>query len=347
MAIIRPTKKFIGSEIDLRDAGKYIRPEVRQVTFNKRTNPQGAWLFFLPPYKADAEGNGVWYKAFKIRDNFGEKFKEKYSVGDNDPVAHFERNMKVLFPEEARVVDGTDDKGQSKKIYPLFGRTTTRVVYNVAYVNNLEAGAHVLDLPSFNGASIINSWLGEKDTRGRERPVLNDPDSSIPVFIKLKEGGGAPWQIEPSQSESTNIPDELADSDNLYNLDDIFIRKTPAELIQKLSEMYPRDVFERCMDGYPGFDKVVVDADAAPTSVKATPVAATKPKLNVPSAKLPTTAVAVGNILGAPAEEAVEKEYINDADDEIDMTPTKATKTVSAETAAAFLRRPKPSTTAA
>lgn len=345
MAIIKPSKKFIGSEIDLRDAGKYIRPEVRQVTFNKRSNPQGAWLFFLPPYKVDAEGNGVWYKAFKIRDNFGEKFKEKYIVGDNDPVAHFERNMKVLFPEEARIVDGTDDKGQSKKIYPLFGRTTTRVVYNVAYVNNLEAGAAVLDLPSFNGASIINSWLGEKDTRGRERPVLNDPDSSIPVFIKLKEGGGAPWQIEPSQSEATNIPDELADSDNMYNLDDIFIRKTPAELIQKLSEMYPRDVFERCMDGYPGFDKVVVDSDPTPARASA-PVVTAKPKLNVPSTKLPTTVPAVSNIVSPGAEEAVEKEYI-DADDEIDMTPTvpaKASK-VTAEAAAAFLRRPKPSAT--
>lgn len=341
MAIIKPSKKFIGSEIDLRDAGKYIRPEVRQVTFNKRSNPQGAWLFFLPPYKLDAEGNGVWYKVFKIRDNFGEKYKEKYVVIDNDPVAHFERNMKIFYPEESQPVDTVDEKGQTKKSYPLFGRTTSRVIYNVAYVNNLEAGSHILDLPSFNGASIINSWLGEKDTRGRERPVLNDPDSCIPVFIKLKEGGGAPWQIEPSQSEAASIPDELADSDNLYDLDNVFVRKTSAELIQKLSEMYPRNVFERCMDGYPGYDKVVVTDEPVLTKAKSAAVTS-KPKLNIPSAKLPTVAPAVSNLntpkVNSLIEEEVEKEYIND---EIDMTPS--TPKVSAEEAAAFLRRPKPS----
>lgn len=334
MAIIKPSKKFIGSEIDLRDAGKYILPEVRQVTFNKRNNPNGAWLYFLPPYKVDAEGNGVWYKAFKIRDNFGEKFKEKYFVIENDPVAHFERNMKILFPEESKIIEGTDDNGQKRKIYPLFGRTTTRVVYNVAYVSNMEAGAHVLDLPSFNGASIINSWLGEKDTRGRERPVLNDPDSCIPVFIKLKEGGGAPWQIEPSQSEAANIPDELADSDALYDLDNVYIRKSPGELIEKLRSMYSTEIFERCMDGYPGYDKVVVSD--APVIRKATSaIAPARPSLT-------KSAPAVANITrsNAIAEdvEDIEKEFVDD--DEIDLSPVKPK--VSAEAAASFLKRPKP-----
>ena len=342
MAIIKPSKKFIGSEIDLRDAGKYIKPEVRQVTFNKRTNPQGAWLYFLPPYKVDAEGNGVWYKAFKIRDNFGEKFKEKYAVIDNDPVAHFERNMKILYPEEARVIEGTDDNGQKRKLYPLFGRTTTRVVYNVAYVSNLDAGAHILDLPSYNGASIINSWLAENDTRGRPRPVLNDPDSCIPVFIKLKEGGGAPWQIEPSQGEAANIPDELADSDSMYNLDDVFIRKTPGELIQKLSEMYSSEVFERCMDGYPGYDKVVVSGGPVQSRV---PSATAKPAL---PARPAVTATAVSNIVkraeptvAAVEDEGVEKEVVEDTDDDIPGLAASKPK-VSAASAAEFLRRPKP-----
>ncbi len=335
MAVIKPTKKFIGSEIDLRDAGKYIKPEVRQVTFNKRVNPNGAWLYFLPPYKEDAEGNGVWYRTVKIRDNFGEKFKEKYVTIDNDPVAHFERNLKILFPEEAKIVEGTDDRGQSKKIYPLVGRTTTRVLYNVAYVNQMEAGAHVLDLPSYNGASIINSWLGEKDTRGRERPVLNDPDSCIPVFIKLKDGGGAPWQIEPSQSESTNIPDELADSDNMYNLDDVYVKKSPAELIAKLRDMYSPEIFEACINGYPGFDKVVVTD--GPVANRVSPA---KPKLSVPPAR--TAVTAMNNIAPAEVDLPVDKEYV-DADDEIDMTPTPSAKPkVSAEAAAEFLRRPKP-----
>jgi hypothetical protein len=343
MAIIKPSKKFIGSEIDLRDAGKYIRPEVRQVSFNKKNNPNGAWLYFLPPYKVDAEGNGVWYKTFKIRDNFGDKFKEKYVCIENDPVDHFERNMKIHFSEEAKAIEGTDDNGQKRKVYPLFGRTTTRVVYNVAYVNNLEAGAHVLDLPSFNGASIINSWLGERDTRGRERPVLNDPDSCIPVFIKLKDGGGAPWQIEPSQSEATNIPEALADSENIYNLDDVFIRRTPAELIEKLSKMYSPDVFEKCMSGYPGFDKVVINAEPAPARVAQTS------KISVPSAKLSSTVPAVANLAKprlSVEEEVVETEFIEDDGDEIPGIAVSKPK-VTAEQAAAFLKRPKPRITSA
>jgi hypothetical protein len=330
MAIIQPSKKFIGSEIDLRDAGKYIRSDVRQVVFKKTSNPSGNYLYFLPAYKVDAEGNGVWYKSFRIRDNFGDKIKEKYVVIDNDPVAHFERNLRVLYPEMAKVVDSTDDKGQSRKLYPLSGRTTNRVVYNVAYLNQLEAGAHVLDLPSYNGASIIDNWLKEKDTRGRDRPCLNDPQKCIPVFIKLRLGSGAPWQIEPSQGEANVIPDELADSDNLYDLDNIFVKKTPAELIAKLKEFFSSEVFERCIEGYPGYmSNCDLDAPVAPKKF--------------PSTGRTTVAVPAVNRMAKVAvtqeEPEVEKEFVDD-DDDLDMTPVKPK--VSAEEAAAFLRRPKP-----
>jgi len=329
MAIIKPSKKFVGSEIDLRDAGKYIKPDVKQVAFSKRVNPNGAYLYFLPPYKVDAEGNGVWYKTFRIRDNFGEKFKEKYVVIDNDPVAHFERNLKILYPQLAQITESADEKGQTRKVYPFCGRTTSRVVYNVAYLNNLGAGAHVLDLPAFNGASIIDNWLKEKDTRGRERPILCDPESCIPVFIKLRDGGGAPWQIEPSQGEATVIPSELADSENLNDLDNIFVMKSPAELIAKLREMYSSEIFNACMEGYPGF--------MSNTQSSSPPV--------VQSAKAPArTAAAIANI--AKAEEA-EKEFIDDEDD-IDLSPPVAQvqqPRVSQDDAAAFLRRPKPRVT--
>lgn len=322
MAIIRPSKKFIGSEIDLRDAGKYIKSDVRQVTFSKRNNPNGAYLYFLPPYKADASGDGVWYKKISIRDNFGDKFKEKYLVIDNDPVAHFERNLRALYPDIAATRDGVDEKGQSRKIYPLSGRIATRVVYNVAYLNDLEAGPHVLDLPAYNGASIIDAWLKEKDTRGRDRPLLCDPESCIPVFIKLRDGGGAPWQIEPSQGEAAVIPVELADSDNLYNLDQIFVIKTPEELIAKLREMFTNEVFTNCMEGYPGF--------MANTEISA-------PVKPIRSGIKSTIASAVGNV--KPVTQ-VEKEYV-DADDDIDMSPPLR-PAVDPEAAAAFLRRPTP-----
>ncbi len=335
MPIIKPSKKFIGSEIDLRDAGKYIKPDVRQVAFNKRNNPNGAWLYFLPPYKLDVEGQGAWYRAFKIRDNFGEKFKEKYAVIPNDPVEHFERNLKVLFPDEHRIVEATDDNGQKRKQYPICGRVTTRVIYNVAYVNNLEAGAHILDLPSWNGASIINAWLAEKDTRGKERPVLNDPENCIPVFIKLKDGGGMPWQIEPSQGESATIPNELADSDALYDLDKVFIVKTPGELIAKLQAMYRPDIFEACMAGYPGYDRIVVDSG---------PVAAKRPVSSQQAASKQVAAIA--NIAKVEQEsDPVTTEYVED--DVMDMSPpvapvvSKVAK-VTKEQAAEFINRPKP-----
>ena len=332
MAIIKPSKKFTGSEIDLRDAGKYIRSDVRQVTFSKRNNPNGAYLYFLPPYKADAEGNGVWYRKVQIRDNFGDKFKEKYVCINNDPVSHFERNLRVLYPDLAAIKEGVDERGQSRKIYPLCGRLANRVVYNVAYLNQLELGAHVLDLPAYNGASIIDNWLKEKDTRGRERPLLCDPASCIPVFIKLRDGGGAPWQIEPSAAEATVIPDALADSDNLYNLDDIFVTKTPQELIAKLRECYANDVFESCMEGYPGY--MTNTELSAPVQPKRALSVATRP------------VQAAGAIAGVGAsfaktvvQEEVEKEYV---EDEIDMSPTPVKPKVSQEDAKAFLSRPKP-----
>jgi hypothetical protein len=324
MAIIKPSKKFIGSEIDLRDAGKYIRADVKQVRFNKKDNAEGAWLYFLPPYKTDAEGNGVWFKVFQIRDNFGDKFKDKYAVLNphEDPVAHFERNFKIYYPEDAKPVDEVNEMKQVRKRYPYYGRTTFRVLYNVAYVNKLDEGAHVLDLPAFNGASIINEWLKGKDKRGQERPMLNAPSHCIPVFIKLKDGGGAPWQIEPEQSDAAEIPDDLADSENINNLDDVFIVKSPVELIDKLKNMYSSEVFEKCIAGYSGYDKV---------STKASNPSATRPL--VVSTK--ATAVSVGQLPTVP----------NDADDDIPMEFVQKSEKnpvgVDSAKAAAFLRERK------
>ena len=78
MAIIRPSIKFDGAETGQQQSTTpYIRENVRKMVFNKNTNQQGVYLYFLPPYRQDSFGAGVWYKAFEIRDNFGDKFKEK------------------------------------------------------------------------------------------------------------------------------------------------------------------------------------------------------------------------------------------------------------------------------
>lgn len=257
MAIIKPSKKFAGSEMSSGDGGKYILPGTRQVVFNKSQNKDGTYLYFLPAYKADASGNGVWFKVIRVRDNFGDKFKDKYAILDGvaDPVAHFERNFKLYYPEDAAVVDEVNEKtGRTQKRYPNYGRVTSRVIFNVAYSQKLEEGCHVLDLPAYNGANILTKWLEGKDNRGRERPMINDPARCIPVFVKLNDGGGAPWEITPDPTDPAELPEQLADSDYLYNLDDIYVVKTAQEKIAKLKEMYTAEIFDQCMAGYAGFE---------------------------------------------------------------------------------------------
>ena len=57
MAIIRPSLKFQGSELNLNPSvSSYIKEGVRKALFNKNTNKEGAYLYFLPAYKADDEG---------------------------------------------------------------------------------------------------------------------------------------------------------------------------------------------------------------------------------------------------------------------------------------------------
>lgn len=323
MAIIRPSKKFIGSETDMRDLGRYVKPDTKQVFFSKKSNPEGAWLYFLPAYKTDSAGNGVWFKVFRIRDNFGDKLKDKYAVTDsNDPVEYFERNFKLNYPDDARPVDEQNEKGQTRKRYPLCGRTTTRVIYNVAFVNGEPPGVHVLDLPSYNGASIINDWLKGRDKRNNERPMLNDPDHCIPVFIKLKDTGGAPWQIEPEQGDASKLPDELADSNNLYDLDNVFIKKSNTELIDKLRGLYPRDVFEKCMEGYSGYDPVEVD--------------------EIPMIHAPRPSLVKKVAASAPALASLPNE-VSSSKDEAPLIVDDDSSPATAANVAAYLRRAKQS----
>ncbi len=330
MAIIKPSKKFVGSEMSGGEGGKYVKPDIRQVIFNKTSNKDGAYLYFLPAYKRDNTGAGVWFKTINVRDNFGDKFKDKYVVLDaNDPVAHFERNFKLHFPEDAEVTEEQNEKtGQMMKKYPNYGRVTRRVVFNVAYSQDLAKGCHVLDLPAYNGANLLQKWLDTPDSRGREKPMVNDPDRAIPVFIKLNSGAGSPWQI----------PEQLADTDYIYNLDDIFIKKTPQELIAKLKEMFTPDVFEACMAGYPGYgSEGGVKATVASNPIVAKPVESE-------SVVKPNTAKAVVNI---PKVNTKKSEEAPEVEDDIDTTPSDldsnplAESEVTAEEAKAFLKRGK------
>jgi hypothetical protein len=257
MAIIKPSVKFEGSELNINSsASTYIKEGVRRAVFNKSTNQEGAYLYFLPAFKADSSGNGVWFKKFSVRDNFGTGFKEKYYVTSRaqDPAEYFANNFRILYPEDAKVKD-VETNGKKFKQYPACGRIADRVVYNVAFAQNLGAGAHILDLPLRNGADILMGWLEGKDLMGNVRQPINDPERCVPVFVKLKENSANPWMIQVENNQPVQLPLQLADSDYLYNLDEIFVVKSKEEIIAKLRDMYSSDVFDDCMNGYPGLTK--------------------------------------------------------------------------------------------
>lgn len=294
MAIIRPSLKFEGSELNLNSsATPYIKDGVRRAVFNKTTNQEGAYLYFLPAYRADNNGNGIWYRRIAVRDNFGTNYKEKYFVANRaqDPAEYFANNFRILYPEDAKVVD-VEANGKKFKKYPSCGRVTERVIYNVAFAQNLGAGAHILDLPLRNGADILMGWLEGKDLMGNSRQPINDPDRCVPVFVKLKENSANPWMIQVENNQPVQLPEQLADSDYLYNLDDIFMTKTNEEILAKLREMYSADVFDDCMNGFGGLKKNAVQG----ASIQPKP--ATQPQ---PTQEIAKPAQEIAKPMTAPA----------------------------------------------
>jgi len=299
MPIIKPSLKFEGAETGTtQNTTPYLREDVRKVVFNKNNNQNGVYLYFLPPYRADSLGNGVWYKSIEIRDNFGDKYKEKYLVvsRENDPAEYFARNFKLLYAEESK--PGTIvNNGKTFKKYPNHGRVTKRVLFNVAYANKLEAGPHILDLPLANGASQLFDWLSKTDIAGNPRPLVNNPEAAFPVFLQLKDSGTNPWQLNVEASQPAILPEVIASSDNLYNLDEILIVRPKEEIIAKLREMYPSHVFDDCMNGFPGL-KVTRSAGIGQGGfTPVTPVTAqTMSQSNTPTASTAAKPVPAGSI---------------------------------------------------
>lgn len=302
MAIIKPSLKFEGSDLNLNTSSTpYIKEGVRRAIFNKSTNNEGAYLYFLPAYKADSAGCGVWYKKICIRDNFGTKFKEKYFVASRseDPAEYFANNFRLLYPEESKPGE-QEVNGKKFKKYPDHGRITDRVLYNVAFAQNLSGGAHVLDLPLRNGADALMNWLETKDISGKSRAPINDPDRCVPVHVRLLENSSNPWKIQVESTQPVQLPSQLADSDFLYNLDEVLVIKSKEEIIAKLREIYQSSIFDACMDGYPGLTRGVVQGASiprptlpvAPTIVEqAAPAVQVAPVIDIPRANIPSAPV--------------------------------------------------------
>ena len=272
MAIIKPSLKFQGSELGLTNSGApYIKEDVKRAIFNKTTNVEGAFLYILPAYKEDPNGDGVWFKHILIRDAFGTAYREKYYIPnlERDPAEYFAKNYKMLYPEEAKTTE-EEVNGKKFKKYPPYGRVAHRMLYNVAYCQNLNAGAQVLDLPLHNGASIIHEYLQGKDMEGNPIEPLNDPDRCLPITVKLKEGSSNPWSIQIGTGRPIKLPVQLADTDYLNNLDDILVHKSNDDIIAKLRDMFPRDIFDECMDGFSGLTKAPTRGHTFETPVKTT-----------------------------------------------------------------------------
>jgi hypothetical protein len=257
MAIIRPSNDFEGSELAATASAvpsSYLREDVKKMIFSKTVNANGAYLFFLPGYKTDGLGRGIWFKAFEVRDNFGDKFKEKYYVPnrDEDPASYFAKQHILLYSNGKPELEVVSVNGRNFKKYPNFGRITKRCIFNVAYAADMAQGAFVLDLPLANGGVVLTEWTKQTDFHGRARPNLNDPDAALPVFVQLRDAGSSPWVINVDTSQSVALPEAIADSSNLHNLDDVLVHKPKEEIIAKLRTMYPGQVFDDCMAGFPG-----------------------------------------------------------------------------------------------
>ena len=250
MANIAPSRTFEGSDLSTNVFGKIIKDGIRVVSFRDERNKEGNFFFILPPYKADSAGRGVSWKVVQVRDNFGIDVKEMFAVPKQCPVSYFAGRVKQFYPDYAKV-EQANVNGRAIKRYPAFGRQTNKVIFNVAYMQSLHLGSHVLTLPQFGGAEHVEAWGRRRMADGSEAPLLNNPDAAIPVFIQLKKDAiGMPWVVAPDASKTYKLPPELSDSNYLYNLDDVVHYPEIDYLIDKMRSFVPTEIFNKCMAGY-------------------------------------------------------------------------------------------------
>lgn len=317
MAVIQPSINFEGSDIvKSYNPIPYIREEVKKAIFSKKSNPEGANIYFLPAYKQDRNGAGVWFKRIHIRDNFGTQYKEKYYVPNpnEDPAGYFARNFRILYPEDSKPVD-TEMNGYKFKKYPDCGKAAERVLFNVAFHQNMSAGAHVLDLPLHNGADKLLKHLQSLDINGNPRKPVNDPNRCIPFMVKMTTGTASPWSLDPDTDHPAKLPLALSDSQNLINLDSILIVKNSEDIISKLRDMYSPEVFDNCMNGFPGLLRKPVHGTA---------VSQPKPKAK-PAPQYVEEVASEPEVYEFPEEMQVEKPFVsantqsgNQQDDELE-----------------------------
>jgi hypothetical protein len=281
MAIIRASKSFEGGDLSQK-ASSYIKQNTRTVDFKNKEN--GVYLFILGGYKVDNAGNGVWYRPLKIRDNFGMgMYKEKLAVQPNCPIDYFSNKVQTFAPDMAKSKESVDDSGRKRWIYPAWGRTAWRVLYNAAIFNDYNSGVHVLDLPQSGGASVIDEHVRGRQADGTPNPDITDYEHAVPINIKLDlKANGQPWKIAIQTQKTYQLPIELADTDYLYNLDDVIIYQSKQTLIEKLKSLVPTDVFRKGMEGYSDGLPVTITSSESASNVPPVPPVPTLPQDEVP-----------------------------------------------------------------
>lgn len=267
MAIINPSKTFTGSEMNRNIFGQVLKSDTRFINFrDQKIKAEGVYLFILPPYKRDNQGNGVWYHVMSVRDNVGIDTKEKFSVQKNCPFDYFESRAKLFMPEWAKPVTIKKD-GKDQKQYQAFGRKTTRVLFNTALYSNPNAGAHVLEVPQSGCASVVDEWSRGKGPDGTDNPMLNQPGAFIPVHFKLDVStSGQPWKVVVQAGKACALPNELCDTDYLYNLEDCILYPSKEELIEKIKKFFPSDIVSKCLQGYTDSEVNISFANTTPVT---------------------------------------------------------------------------------
>lgn len=284
MAIFKPNRTFEGST-STSNLYKFIKEGPQVVNFRDERNKSGNHFFILPPYKQDRTGAGVSWKVVDVRIDFGVgDSKERFYSADDCPINYFEKRVKLLFPAYAAPTVVKREDGQDRKQYGTFGRNQKQVLYNVAYFRDLKAGCHVMHLPWFNAAEKVDEWHRMKTPEGEDNPLVNDPDHALPIWVQLKTGVGVtgnPWLVRVDNSRSYQLPPELCDSDNLYNLDEVLLVPDKNMLIEKLRAVTPTEIFDKCMGDY--LDRM--NGGSVSMASRANPVSApvATPRYNTPA----------------------------------------------------------------
>lgn len=297
MAIITPSRNFAGSELNNESNSNILKPELPAINF-RDYQKDGVYLFILPSYKVDATGSGVWYKVITLRDNFGIETKERFVELADGPIAYFSNQVRNKFPEYGKW-QSVERDGQKRNVYPSFGRTTKRTLFNVALAAELHKGAHVIEVPNYGCANIIDEYHKRPGFDGKLPGLICDHTQAKPVFFHLrKDAKGMPWVVSVDTSQSCRLPDELADSDYLHDLDDACIVPDKALLIEKLRLITPGNIFDACMAGYPGLTVAVRGGAMAEESEQ---VENAVPSFKAPVFNAPAAAPVVSTAAVAPA----------------------------------------------